>query len=46
MSETEPIDQPMLGHRGIVAIEANTSIAYIAIAGSTDRTAWIAMTVE
>jgi len=45
MTETEPTDRPMFGHRGVVAIDANSEIAYIAIKGSTDRAAWGALTV-
>jgi len=45
-TETEPTDRPMFGHRGIVVINANNEIAYIAITGSADRAAWSALTVE
>jgi len=45
MSETEPIDRPMFGHRGIVVIDTTAKIAYIVITRSTDRAAWSALTV-
>jgi hypothetical protein len=39
----EPIDQPMYG---IVAIDANNTIVYIAITRFADRAAWSALAVE
>jgi hypothetical protein len=35
-----------MGYRGIIAIDANNKIAYIAITRSADRAAWGALTVE